>query len=227
MTQELPMIPRAVTPISSPITGVVILSVVILLLILFSVQKKQYLLYLKGLTNNHSRQMLYDNETPNIWANIMLAVVSLAGLSLLAIALLQYHVGVLVLSWHYILIFPAIALVLLLKWLIIKFIGYTFNVRDKSSDFISAYITITAVAGVLSIFFAIGLIYATGTAATFVFVGVVAFILIYKAFVLFKMLRFFYAGKGSVLYIFLYLCTFEIMPVFVMLKLVSSKLWIV
>lgn len=221
------MIPRAVTPASSPITGAVILIAILLLLVLFSVRRKQYALHLKGLINNRGRQMLYDNETPNLWADVILFIVALAGLSLLSLALVQYSVGVLTIKWYHLLLLPAIASWFLVKWSVMKLLGYTFNMTGKMSDFISAYFTSLNIAGVLSIFLSVGLMYATGATADFSFVCVIILTILVKIFVLFKLLQIFYNGIGSLFYIFLYLCTLEIMPLFVMLKLVLDDILIV
>ena len=196
---------------SSPWFGLLVLIVLIALALSLSAHRKQYSLYVRNLVNKQGRVMNYDQEATSVWANVLLwfAVVS----SYVLLMLTDTHL--------FPLFFVIVAVYLGLKWGMIRFVGYVFGDKDAARTFSTDYFVIVAMFGLMLLPVACGRIYMPGVSdlvwnilllAMGVFVLIILFI---------KLLQIFYSGISSLFYIFLYLCTSEILPLLVAAKAAS------
>lgn len=109
-------------------------------------------------------------------------------------------------------------IVISVKYLFIRFLGYIFLERSLISIFTKAYFTVLFALGLGIYPLLLGLIYApTNLNNTFL---ILIFILALSAFVLifYKTTQIFLDKISSFFYIILYLCTLEILPIFIVLK---------
>lgn len=202
---------RVMTLASSSWFGALVLIVLIALALSLSTHRKQYSLYVRNLLNKQGRVMNYDQEATSVWANILLwfAVVSSYVLLLMTDTNLFPFLFIIVSAY------------LGLKWALIRFVGYVFGGRDAVRAFSTDYFVIIAVFGLMLLPVACGRIYMPGVSD--LVWNILLFIMgIFVLIILFiKLLQIFYTGISSLLYIFLYLCTSEILPLLVAAKVAS------
>ena len=99
--------------------------------------------------------------------------------------------------------------------------GYVFGLKDVVRAFSTDYFVIVAVLGLLLLPIVCGMIYMP-TVPDFLWYGVLAIMNLLVLITLFiKLLQIFYTGISSLFYIFLYLCTSEILPLLVAAKVAS------
>ena len=202
---------RVVTLASSSWFGALVLIVLIALALSLSTHRKQYSLYVRNLLNKQGRVMNYDQEATSVWANILLwfAVVSSYVLLLMTDTNLFPFLFIIVSAY------------LGLKWALIRFVGYVFGGRDAVRAFSTDYFVIIAVFGLMLLPVACGRIYMPGV-SDLVWNILLSIMGIFVLIILFiKLLQIFYTGISSLLYIFLYLCTSEILPLLVAAKVAS------
>jgi hypothetical protein len=97
-------------------------------------------------------------------------------------------------------------------------VGYVFGLKDVVRAFSTDYFVIVAVLGLLLLPIVCGMIYMP-TVPDFLWYGVLAIMNLLVLITLFiKLLQIFYTGISSLFYIFLYLCTSEILPLLVAAK---------
>lgn len=196
---------------SSPWFGLLVLIVLIALALSLSAHRKQYSLYVRNLVNKQGRVMNYDQESTTVWANVLLwfAIVSSYVLLIMKDAAL------------FPIFFIVVAAYFGLKLALIRFVGYVFGNKEVARTFSIDYFVIVAVFGLMLLPVACGRIYMPGVsdlAWTILLLAMGIFVLI-TLFI--KLLQIFYTGISSLFYIFLYLCTSEILPLFVAAKVAS------
>lgn len=219
------MIPRIQTLVSSPWTGSAIILALAALVVIVSINRKQYELKLKSLLTNRSRTMTYDIEQTERWANVLLWIVVTGSFALSATVIAQHAETAI--SWFgFATLFALIGTYLCLKFAIMKFVGYVFHIKEMADDFINSVYVTTAIVGCITFFLGIGMAYSSEawwsalTALTLTF-GIIALIIIS-----FKAIQIFYHGLSTLFYVFLYLCTLEILPVTVIVKLTTSYIFV-
>ena len=193
--------------------GGLILAILIMLALSVSAHRKQYTLYVRNLLNKQGRVMNYDQELTSIWADVLLWVVVVSSYVLLV---MSNDVRV-----NFFILFVIVAAYLGLKWLLIRFVGYVFGLRETSRAFSTDYFVIVALLGLLILPLICGMIYLPEVpdGVWHVLISVICVFVLIIVFI--KLLQIFYSGVGSLFYIFLYLCTSEILPLLVAAKVAS------
>lgn len=108
-----------------------------------------------------------------------------------------------------------------LKLFSIQALGYLFNRREESAVYINGIMVINGITGLLLIPVSLGILLAPGAMATgFVITGSVITVLLYLH-SLVTGLKAGIRGRISTFHLILYLCTLEILPVFVFVKAVK------
>ena len=206
---------------SSPWFGGFVLIVLIALALSVSAHRKQYALYVHNLINKQGRVMNYDTESTSAWANIFLWFVVVSGFGLAIVSLFYSQFSVL--NFQLIFLYFFLAVYLGFKWLLIRFVGYVFGIREQALSFSTDYFVIIALLGLLLLPISFGIIYMPGIPDLVwsILLLCIAFIVLITLFI--KLLQIFYTGISSLLYIFLYLCTSEILPLFVAVKI--AQMW--
>lgn len=202
---------RIETITSSSLFGELVLIVLVALALSLSAHRKQYSLYVRNLLNKQGRVMNYDQESTSMWASLLLwfAVVSSYVLLVLPDPIL------------YPFLFVIISAYFGFKWALIRFVGYVFGGRDAVRAFSTDYFVIVAVFGLMLLPVACCRIYMPEVpdlvwSILLLTMGVFVLITLFI-----KLLQIFYTGISSLLYIFLYLCTSEILPLLVAAKVAS------
>ena len=206
---------------SSSWFGGFVLIVLIALALSVSAHRKQYALYVHNLINKQGRVMNYDTESTSAWANIFLWFVVVSGFGLAIVSLFYSQFSVL--NFQLIFLYFFLAVYLGFKWLLIRFVGYVFGIREQALSFSIDYFVIIALLGLLLLPISFGIIYMPGIPDLVwsILLLCIAFIVLITLFI--KLLQIFYTGISSLLYIFLYLCTSEILPLFVAVKI--AQMW--
>ncbi|GAB1403576.1 hypothetical protein MASR1M74_07540 [Lentimicrobium sp.] len=121
--------------------------------------------------------------------------------------------------WFYLILVAGITLFWLLKVIFIGFTGKLFGTSNFASEFIITIVIFNLVAGLFSFVLIFAWIYTGEMLLLYITLGL--FILIYS----YRFLRLFMVGMKvqsfSVVYLFLYLCTLEILPVLILAKLLN------
>ena len=220
--ETLPIIERNTGLLNTwPWTGAIILAIIISLVTSISVHKKKYKLLVGNLINSRSRIMNYDKEETEIWANILIWIIIAFSYSLTISAALQYYKIINEYSIKMI-ILPAIGvgILLLLKYGIIKFCGFVFGLKEQAATYINAYFLLIFLFLILFFPISIGLIYGAEIIQKISLIILILLgIAMFNA-VCIKLFQIFFNGISSLFYIFLYLCAMEILPVFILLKIV-------
>jgi hypothetical protein len=206
---------RIDTLASSSWFGGLMLVILVALALSVSVHRKQYSLYVRNLINRQGRVMNYDQESTSTWAHLLLLFVVISSFTLLIIS---YYPQA-----KFFLIFGLLCAYLAFKWILIRFIGYVFNLKVVTQSFLTDYFVILALFGILLLPVVCGIIYLpqTPNLVWAILLSTLGIIVLITLFI--KLLQIFYAGIGSLLYIFLYLCTSEILPLFVAVKI--AQMW--
>ena len=212
---------RVETLASSSWFGGLILIVLIALVLSVSAHRKQYLLYVRNLINKQGRVMNYDTESTSAWANIFLWFVVVSGFGITIVSLFYSQFSIF--NLQFLILYFVIVAYLGLKWLLIRFIGYVFGVREQAVSFSTDYFVIIALFGLLLLPISYGIIYMPGipNLVWLILLLCIGFIVLIALFI--KLLQIFYTGISSLFYIFLYLCTLEILPLFVAVKI--AQMW--
>lgn len=115
-------------------------------------------------------------------------------------------------------IFSAIILLFILKLFIVKISAVLFNTDKEETDYTSGVFLFSMFSGVFLLPFSIGLLYVPNL--FFLYLGFIILLIMFG----FRLIRTFFfttnESKFSRYYLFLYLCTVEIAPLFVLIKLV-------
>lgn len=119
-------------------------------------------------------------------------------------------------------IFTIFALMyLLLKFLIIRFIGSIFISQNVLSVFIKGYFSVVFTVGLFLFPVAVGLIYGTPEQSeVFLYIGKFV-LLVGLLLILYKIVQIFLTGIYSIFYILLYLCILEILPVLLLVRAIN------
>ncbi len=221
---------RVETLASSSWFGGLVLIVLIALALSVSAHRKQYALYVRNLLYKQERVMNYDTESTSMWVNFLLwfvvissfalAVISLIDSSLFLTTTRDVNIGGIVV---FLILFGGFTCYFLMKWLIIRFVGYVFDLRDLSNAFSTDYFVLLALSGILMLPFVFGLIYSDGTIDLVLMFCLLILAILFVITLFIKLLQIFYTGISSLFYIFLYLCTSEILPLFVAVKM--AQMW--
>lgn len=197
-----------------------VLAMILVLMLVVTLNRHQYTLQLRNVLNSRDRVMAYNEEQNSSLANILLWVVVLMGFSMALYAALV-STSPTASAVHFVVIALVAVLYIGLKWVLFKVLGRVFDLRKKAEVYASAYFIVLATSGLLSLLIATGAIYSVNIppivfAAVYALMAVAALV-----FILFKAIQIFYCGIASLFYIFLYLCSLEIMPAMLLLKVAA------
>lgn len=217
--KELEMIMRAESLANSTWVGVLIIFMIVALLIAVAKHRKQYTELLRNILKSKERVVNYDDEQTSFWANLLLWIVVVLSYSLFALSLLANYQQATPPTYYFFIIIGTIALYLLLKYFIIWAFGFTFKAKMQTSTYTTNYFVIISTLGLALLPISTTLIYATASLGLTAIIS--ASILIIAALILItlKLIQIFFKKIDSLLYIFLYLCTLEIVPILMMIKL--------
>ena len=211
MPHCLHAIPRVITLATSSWFALILLSVLVAFALSISAHRKQYSLYVRNLVNKQGRVMNYDQEATSAWANVLLwfAVVS------------SYVLVVMTDVSLYPILFVILAAYFGLKWVLIRFVGYVFGLKEVARAFSTDYFVIVALFGLLLFPICCCRVYMPEISnfVWYILLSIVGVLMFITLFV--KLLQIFYTRISSLFYIFLYLCTSEILPLFVAAKVAS------
>ena len=204
---------RVETLASSWWFGGLVLIILVVLALSVSAHRKQYALYVRNLLNKQGRVMNYDQESTSLWADVLLWFVVVSSYVLLLMTE-EIH-------FNFFLLFAIVVVYLGLKWVLIRFLGYVFGLKDVARAFSTDYFVIIAMLGLLLLPLNLGIIYMPEVSdfVWTVVLLVIGFLVVITLFI--KLLQIFYRGISSLFYIFLYLCTSEILPLLVAAKVAS------
>ena len=204
---------RVETLASSWWFGGLVLIILVVLALSVSAHRKQYALYVRNLLNKQGRVMNYDQESTSLWADVLLWFVVVSSYVLLLMTE-EIH-------FNFFLLFAIVVVYLGLKWVLIRFLGYVFGLKDVARAFSTDYFVIIAMLGLLLLPLNLGIIYMPEVPdfVWTVVLLVIGFLVVITLFI--KLLQIFYRGISSLFYIFLYLCTLEILPLLVAAKVAS------
>lgn len=204
---------RVETLASSWWFGGLVLIILMVLALSVSAHRKQYTLYVRNLLNKQGRVMNYDQESTSLWADVLLWFVVVSSYVLLLMTE-EIH-------FNFFLLFAIVVVYLGLKWVLIRFVGYVFGLKDVARAFSTDYFVIIAMLGLLLLPLNLGMIYMPEVPdfVWTVVLLVIGFLVVITLFI--KLLQIFYSGISSLFYIFLYLCTSEILPLLVAAKVAS------
>lgn len=207
-----------------PWTGVIILLIICSLIIAISTHKKKYKLMISNLKNSRSRIMNYDKEDTEIWANILIWIIIALCYGLIESAILQHYNIIAKFNIIVILLLSLTTGALLsLKYGMIKLCGFVFKLEEKTNIFINSQYLLISIYGILCFPMSVGLIYGNDIVQQTSIILTVFFGIMEIIIVSLKLFQIFFNGIESILYIFLYLCTVEILPIFILFKLAFSN----
>ena len=223
---DLPTIPRVTNWGTSPLIGSTLIVLFLLFIVAFNQAKQFYLETLRSYFRDRER-LTYeeaDNTSISILFMLIIAVCTFS----IFIAIAANHSQAMDFSQQsLILLGIVVALVsgwLVLQWLAFKYVGMVANQSTVMRRFIRSFITTFVVCGLLLFPIIVGMIYAPPAQVIFLlyiglfFIGLAVILILFKAF------QFFFNGFTSLCYLFLYLCTLEILPILLLKKAVV--MWI-
>jgi hypothetical protein len=127
--------------------------------------------------------------------------------------------------YQYLIILAVVILFFSLKIITIKFIGFVFKTRQETSDYMQLLFIFNQITGIVLIPILIIAVYAKIKSLIYVSFILIALLLMFK--VIRIILNRISPTKFSVFYLFLYLCTIEILPILVFIKMIYSRLLII
>ena len=219
---SLPIIPRVESLASTPWLGIIVLSMMMILLLVMTLNRHQYLTRIRNLTKSRARVMVYEGEQSSTLANVIMWIAIMVSYAIMCYALMSYMPSRPQLTGiHFIVTLGAISLLMGAKYFTFRQLGWVYNMKEKVAAYsLSYYIAITAL-GMVTLILSTGIIYGTETQSKifiFIYLAIAAGVL---GFIIFKAIQIFYDGIGSLFYIFLYLCSLEIMPLLLLTKVAT------
>ncbi len=206
------MIERVTAWAQSPIVGFVLIAVFVLIVVAFNMARTYHLETLRNFFRNKERFAFADSNR-TLLSGLLLALCAIMSYSVFfTIVFNRYLPIVLLVS------IGAVVVWLLIQWLALIITGYCANVDAQMQQFLRAFFLTFVLFGILLYPITVGLVYApqniflilTYIGYTIVAVGFIVLIV--------KSMQLFFTGFDTTCYLFLYLCTLEIMPVLLLKK---------
>jgi hypothetical protein len=121
-------------------------------------------------------------------------------------------------TFLYPILFVVVASYFGLKWVFFRFVGYVFGLKDVARSFSTDYFVIVAIFGLLLFPICCCRVYMLDVPnlVWYILLSIMGLLVLITLFI--KLLQIFYTGISSLFYIFLYLCTLEILPLLVAAK---------
>lgn len=222
--EQLPMIERADCCSRHPVVTLLLLSVFVLICLLLSVQPRYFQDMIKVLfgTKNTDAFLRTDAAMPNFFFNLAAYFVAVVTLSAFAIFFTEQFADVAFNSLRCLVMMAAVVVLLLFKWLILKMFDATLAKDNTVVVFSRDYFWLVTFFGMLLYPLVVLAVYAPPSWRFACLVAMCVVVGLWAIFLLIKLVQYFFTRIGDLLYIFLYLCTLEIMPILLLRKLVFS-----
>lgn len=219
---ELPIIARVTNWGTSPLIGITLIVSFLLFVIAFKQGKQFYLELLSNYFRDRDRMTYEEADNTSVSIIIMLTIALVTFSLFLTIVVNPTHT--LDFSHNSLILWLVLTIVtsgwLIVQWLVFKYVGFVTNQTAIMRKFIRSFITTFVVGGLLLFPIVVGMIYAPpASLIIFVYIGLII-MLIGVLLVLFKAFQFYFTGFSSLCYLFLYLCTLEILPILLLKKAV-------
>ncbi|MFI3297943.1 MAG: DUF4271 domain-containing protein [bacterium] len=222
---DLPIIPLPDTLANTSWVMWSIVVIILSLLFTFTARFNSYSERLKNLFKNKERTMNYSNAQSAAWIDGLLFITVLCSYAIFIytqIRCIENNIP----TWSIAVILVGVYIFYTLKMVVTKTIGYAFYLDKKTSLYINSYQTFIALLGVALIPLSIYTTYTFDTAPhTSLIIGSVLVVIILLL-ILFKLIQYFFQGFVSLLYIFLYLCSLEIIPLLLIINIVPKLLFL-
>lgn len=223
---DLPNMARITNWGTSPIIGSTLLVLFLLFIVAFNQAKHFYLETLRNYFRDRDRITYEEADNTSISILFMLIIAICTFGSFIAIA--SHRTSTLDFSNQTFMLLLAIlgviAAWLIFHWLCFKYIGYVAHQTTIMRKFIRSFTTTFVVCGLLLFPVVVGMIYAPPTSLWVLTSIGIFFMAIAALLILFKAFQFFFNGISSLCYLFLYLCTLEILPILLIKK--ALVMWI-
>lgn len=219
---ELPIIARVTNWGTSPLIGITLLVSFLLFVIAFKQAKQFYLELLSSYFRDRERITYEEADNTSVSIIIMLTIALVTFSLFLTIVVNPTHT--LDFSNNSLILWLVLTVTtigwLTVQWLVFKYVGFLTNQAAIMRKFIRSFITTFVVGGLLLFPIVVGMIYAPpAILMTLTYIGLII-IAIGVLLVLFKAFQFYFTGFSSLCYLFLYLCTLEILPILLLKKAV-------
>jgi hypothetical protein len=206
------------------LTGLFVLCLIILTWVKYESGRRVTQIFKAVFARHNMNQLLRDGDiiheriTPGL---MFLSLISISTLALLLI--LNYNINI-PLTENNFLIFSLLASAIFILWMLklvaIKISGAIFRTRAESSEYLITNLLYNVTAGIVAFPFVLIGHYAENQASIIIAVAILALGIIAR------FIRSIFVGLSaqsfSVVYIFLYLCTLEILPILVLYKLLIN-----
>lgn len=105
-----------------------------------------------------------------------------------------------------------------LKLLILRLAAYVFDAAQQVRQWTGSYIVLNYITGLLFIPIIIGVTYGNEKVAVILLNGSIFLLLLYFIFLFIRFFNIFFSNISSIIYVFLYFCTLEILPLALLYK---------
>ncbi len=206
------------------LTGLFLLCLVILTWIKYESSRRVTQIFKAVLARHNMNQLLRDGDIIHERITPGLMFLYLISVSTLVLLLIQHYDVSIPLTDNAFLIFSLIASAIFILWLtkltIIKVSGIIFRTRNESGEYLITNLLYNITSGLVAFPFVLIGHYAENNVSILIAVSILAFGMIAR------FVRSVFVGLSAqsfpVVYIFLYLCTLEILPILVLYKLLTN-----
>ena len=202
---------------------VALLAVLTVSMFLMGLYKRQYLFRLRGfISAPNSRKVVYDKDSRGVWGTVLFWVIVVFAHAVFLSIVADRFAGVEAVrecSAGFIAVMSAcVAVSFVMKYLLFLAGGHIFDIQGRVSFFSEGYFMLVFIQGIVLLPLSMVALYAAPPVdGASVFVGLTVMIVV-GVLVAVHAVRSFFSGGLSLLYIFLYLCTVEYLPVLIFVK---------
>ncbi len=222
--EMMPIVMRAESIGRVPYLSIILIFLLASALYLIGKHKKAYLFSIRNIFSGKSRSVLYDDNNQSIFSYSLLWGITFMSLTLFIIInrLTTADAIETLRSPTNGLMYTGIVVgFILLKYVCFRFVGWIFDEEKNMHVYMRSYFTIMGSLGVILIPLSIASIYTSGVLHSVIQILGYFILIISLLLVTYKSIQIFFAKLISMFYIFLYLCTLEILPVLLLLKIVD------
>lgn len=172
------------------------------------------------LSNRQSSNLFIETTITEFWFNFILLFQSILLAAIVAFDLImESDTSTIIPNVFYVIILFVIAITIfiLFKILIYRFLGYVFELEDYRKILEKAYIIVLEMLGMIAFVPTLILVYSQSTHSILMYFFIGLFVLS-KIILLSKIIVFFLRQHINLLFLIVYLCSVEIIPYFILLK---------
>ncbi|MGN0187120.1 MAG: DUF4271 domain-containing protein [Paludibacteraceae bacterium] len=219
--QNLPMIERATTWADLPFVGILLMVLCVAIIVSYNMARNYHRELLRNFFNNKER-FAYADYDNTLLSSILLIVCATISYGFFFTIINVHLTPVVTQADHWWMLFIIIGVVifwLFYQWLLLKVTGYCANIGMTMRSLIRSFFVTFVISGLLLYPIVVGLVFASQalflplTYIGLLVVIISVFILIIRA------IQLFLSGIDTACYLFLYLCTLEILPILLLKKL--------